>query len=269
TAAGTPDNPGHSVAIIGYVLPTNGAGAPYYRVWNPWWNTTFYLSSTASTYNLGGVNYKWNQTWYNWRKSATAGTVDNSALNQPVKKENGSQQKVKVSNELIKPEFNQIFKNNFLFPISPKILSNQKVAEFGNTTEQFSFIDLTHWGYAFGTRTINGVSAPAFRLVRGNDSKAVSPITQNETQYKEEIDKLITDSQTILAGASMAILNAMLGLLVSVIATPTAGSIIYGLLTGLCDAAGAPDPKGLIAVVSDYISVTHKIEVLYNSSQGY
>jgi hypothetical protein len=75
------------VAIIGYVLPTNGAGAPYYRVWNPWWNTSFYLSSTASTYNLGGVNYKWNQTWYNWRKSATAGTVDNSALNQPVKKD--------------------------------------------------------------------------------------------------------------------------------------------------------------------------------------
>ncbi|WP_341485123.1 C47 family peptidase (plasmid) [Lactococcus garvieae] len=59
---------GHAVSIVGYVEPTESGKPPYYIVWNPWWNTTFYLSSQAKTFNLGGVKYKWYRTWHNWRK---------------------------------------------------------------------------------------------------------------------------------------------------------------------------------------------------------
>lgn len=60
---------GHEVAIVGYVEPQEAGKSPYYIVWNPWWNTTFYLSTQAKTFNLGGVKYKWYRTWHNWRKT--------------------------------------------------------------------------------------------------------------------------------------------------------------------------------------------------------
>lgn len=59
---------GHAVSIVGYVTPKEGNQAPYYIVWNPWWDTTFYLSSQAKTFNLEGVKYEWYRTWHNWRK---------------------------------------------------------------------------------------------------------------------------------------------------------------------------------------------------------
>lgn len=65
---GTGDNLGHSVAIVGYVMPASGNQTPYYVVWNPWWKETFYLSSAAKTYTLGGIKYKWTRSWHNWRK---------------------------------------------------------------------------------------------------------------------------------------------------------------------------------------------------------
>ncbi len=68
-APGTGDNLGHAVAIVGYVVPKEGNQVPYYIVWNPWWNGTFYLSSNAKTYNLSGTKYKWTRTWHNWRKT--------------------------------------------------------------------------------------------------------------------------------------------------------------------------------------------------------
>ncbi|MCG4775248.1 hypothetical protein L0O83_19365, partial [Lawsonibacter sp. DFI.5.51] len=53
----TGDNLGHAVSIVGYITPTSGKQVPYYIIWNPWWETTFYLSTNAKTYNLGGTNY--------------------------------------------------------------------------------------------------------------------------------------------------------------------------------------------------------------------
>ncbi|MFK4897260.1 C47 family peptidase [Lactococcus petauri] len=75
---GTGENLGHEVAIVGYVTPTSGTQTPYFVVWNPWWNSTFYLSANAKTFNLGGVKYKWTRTWHNWRKTSPAsGSVQN------------------------------------------------------------------------------------------------------------------------------------------------------------------------------------------------
>lgn len=65
---------GHALAIVGYVTPSDGNTAehdPYYEVWNPWWQKTFYLSSKSDTILLGGETYKWDRTWYNWQKVAS------------------------------------------------------------------------------------------------------------------------------------------------------------------------------------------------------
>lgn len=82
--SGTGDNVGHSVAIVGYVMPMDGNSTqvPYYEIWNPWWNQIVYVSSSSTTINLGGVTYKWDRSWYNWRKTTTASAPDSTVANQ-------------------------------------------------------------------------------------------------------------------------------------------------------------------------------------------
>lgn len=79
TSTNISDKSGHAVAIVGYVMPKDGDTTkhpPYYEVWNPWWQKTFYLSSKSNTFRLGGVNYKWNRTWHKWRKSNSPVKID-------------------------------------------------------------------------------------------------------------------------------------------------------------------------------------------------
>lgn len=75
---GSEDNVGHSLAIVGYVLPADGdttKHAPYYEIWNPWWGEIYCVSSKAPYFNLEGTQYKWTRTWHNWRKVGTGATV--------------------------------------------------------------------------------------------------------------------------------------------------------------------------------------------------
>lgn len=75
---GSSDNEGHSLAIVGYILPADGdttKHAPYYEVWNPWWGNTFYVSSKATYFNLAGTQYKWARTWHHWRKAAAGAAL--------------------------------------------------------------------------------------------------------------------------------------------------------------------------------------------------
>lgn len=68
---GSENNVGHSLAIVGYVLPADGdttKHAPYYEIWNPWWGQIYCVSSKAPYFNLEGTQYKWTRTWHNWRK---------------------------------------------------------------------------------------------------------------------------------------------------------------------------------------------------------
>ncbi|MDR2976624.1 MAG: hypothetical protein LBV19_04865 [Streptococcaceae bacterium] len=75
----------HAVAIVGYVLPSDNKGeAPYYEIWNPWWQGTFYMSSQSKTMKLGGIDYKWMRTWHNFRRIANSASqsIDENVLNQ-------------------------------------------------------------------------------------------------------------------------------------------------------------------------------------------
>lgn len=122
---------GHAVSIVGYVMPKEGEQAPYYIVWNPWWNTTFYLSSQAKTFNLGGMKYEWYRTWHNWRK------VDGVNSVQTLDPELGNQKVLQGTSSNSLKEPNNLFSGN-LVPTFNKVSSdleqgkNSLVAQFGS-----------------------------------------------------------------------------------------------------------------------------------------
>ena len=48
---------GHSLVQMGYTASSNSANAPYYYYWNPWWEDTFVVSSSAPYMELGVAQY--------------------------------------------------------------------------------------------------------------------------------------------------------------------------------------------------------------------
>ena len=133
-APGTGENLGHQVSIVGYVTPTSGTQTPYYVVWNPWWQTTFYLSANAKTFNLGGVKYKWTRTWHNWKKVSPV-----SRSIQSIDPEIGKQKVASTANPMALKETTKLsldlaspgtFKTDLQNFNNQEILS-QNVAQYG------------------------------------------------------------------------------------------------------------------------------------------
>lgn len=131
---GSEDNVGHSLAIVGYIMPADGdttKHAPYYEVWNPWWGNTFYVSSKAPYFNLAGTQYKWTRTWHNWRKVTTGATTKTAPA--------VAQQKVaSVANP-------NVTKENVLLNIN-KSIGEQQVSNYGSPSV---YIDIFHKGYSY------------------------------------------------------------------------------------------------------------------------
>ena len=123
--AGDSNDLAHSVAIIGYVLPSDGdsSKAPYYKIWNPW-GQEFYISSKSDTIYLGGVRYQWTRTWHNWHKiNANAQLNLNNAI---------AQQKVaSLSNPNIVSTFGL---PDYVHPYVKSNVKQQQVANFGAPT---------------------------------------------------------------------------------------------------------------------------------------
>ena len=134
---GSAENTGHSLAIVGYIMPADGdttKHAPYYEVWNPWWGNTFYVSSKAPYFNLAGTQYKWTRTWHNWRK-VTAGATTKTA---PVI----AQQKVASATN---PNVMDVPKEKELQNIN-KSFGEQRVSNYG---APISYTDVFYSGTSF------------------------------------------------------------------------------------------------------------------------
>lgn len=151
---GTGDNLGHEVAIVGYVTPTSGTQTPYYVVWNPWWNTTFYLSTNAKTFNLGGEKYKWTRTWHNWRKvSPTSRSV------QSIDPEIGKQKVATTANPIALKETTKLsldlaspgaFTSNLQIFNNTQDILNQNVAQYGAEVHIHDALKGFDYGYSIG-----------------------------------------------------------------------------------------------------------------------
>lgn len=156
---GSEDNVGHSLAIVGYIMPADGdttKHAPYYEVWNPWWGNTFYVSSKATYFNLAGTQYKWARTWHNWRKVAAGATTKTapaiaqqkvaSAVNpEAIKVKTLPQLSSKVS--LYNPRTPD--PTDYLFQDSPLPQNNVLeglVSEMGNNVNSYTTLHGDHYG---------------------------------------------------------------------------------------------------------------------------
>ncbi|KSU05907.1 surface protein [Lactococcus lactis subsp. lactis] len=217
---GSAENTGHSLAIVGYIMPADGdttKHAPYYEVWNPWWGNTFYVSSKSPYFNLAGTQYKWARTWHNWCKvtaGATTKTAPVIAQQKVASAPNPEAIKVKTLPQL-SPKvqlYNPKTTNpiDYLFKSSPFPQNNALkglVSEMGSETSCKNYFTNETFGYA---ESKNGGYYVRARL--GSNIK-ISPAGSLTRSFENDVDAMRNDRNTILAGASVAVFVAIAGLI--------------------------------------------------------
>lgn len=212
-APGTGDNLGHSVAIVGYVMPTSGNQAPYYIVWNPWWDNTFYLSSQAKTYNLGGVNYKWTRTWHNWRRISKtrlrmAVPVDPSLKDQKVMGTSNPYAFQHQKDYSLDLGLQGSFVQNLRYFGTNKNVLNQFVYRYGAETTTFDFRKMVEWGYSFS----KDHDRTKMRARMDGSHEYAPSNTVNAATFKEGVDTMISNYNVIKNAIPASIFVVLLGL---------------------------------------------------------
>lgn len=211
---GTGDNSGHAVAIVGYVEPKEGGQAPYYIVWNPWWDTTFYLSSKAKTFNLGGVKYKWTRSWHNWRKIGSTSEV------QMLDPELGNQKVASTPNPMTEVDF-EVGNIN-----SNKSILNQNVAHLGAVTDVKNPFSPDIYGFATGQMD----NKDALSAIKNGKVKNVY-LNDTAKQFKGAVTGMIVDRATIATyGLSLIVIMAVIGIVAVVPALNLALPLVTDIL---------------------------------------
>lgn len=202
---------GHAVSIVGYVEPTESGKSPYYIVWNPWWDTTFYLSSQSKTFNLGGVKYKWYRTWHNWRK--TDGTraeqvlppelrdkeVANTTNPYPTKEE-------PLSTPL--QEMRGLNINLFNFNSNNDIL-NQNVSQNGHVIKTHDGFSGADYSYQINT----GAYSKKYMIAQRSGVKKETDYNGTAVQFQQHIDSIIKYQFKVVSfGLSSAVIFVLLAL---------------------------------------------------------
>ncbi|ATC61283.1 C47 family peptidase [Lactococcus raffinolactis] len=189
----------HAVAIVGYVTPRDGdkSKVPYYEIWNPWWPSTFYIPANAETFNLGGVNYKWGRSWYNWRHNGSV-SVDESAAKQKVAGM-GNPSSV-VEKNLIEPNpllrGKNVYSNNNLK--NSEDVMQQYVSAFGRETTAWSLLGGDTFGYAQSTE-----KAHATQRARHGKRTVNTPSNSDVAKtFKKDVDAL-NRSYEVLIGMGL------------------------------------------------------------------
>lgn len=243
---------GHSLAIVGYVIPSDGSTTdhtPYYEVWNPWWQKTFYLSTKSDTILLGGVSYKWNRSWFNWRKvtSDTKVNIDSelgklkiaSTSNPSSFINDGLPTKLASTPESTYPNMkdtvNLPIKNLNFLSSSGSSYDNTYVAEHGNNVKTYTS---TH-GVRYGI-SLSGDSKQM--LAWRNESKVSGKYSDNAKQYRKIIIQMQKLNSTIIlyglgtavvvAAAAIAGAVVTVGALAEFIASMTGVAIGGGIEVG-------------------------------------
>lgn len=259
---------GHAVSIVGYVTPKEGDQAPYYIVWNPWWDTTFYLSSQAKTFNLAGVKYEWYRTWHNWRK------VDGVSSVQTLDPELGNQEVLRGDNPyatITEKEARTLdlglskLYNVDLFDFNNRKNDNilsQRVSLFGSEINVEEVLSGSTFGYRYN-KSFGEYDDRELLQVRWNgNKKIVKSYSVAPSRFKDLVDELNSTKQEITGslGISGAMFIALLTALVFQPAFPVAVAILEGL--GL---VGASFPTiEVITGVYSYLNNKEYIKEAYN-----
>ena len=208
--------------------PQDAGKAPYYIVWNPWWNTTFYLSTQAKTFNLGGVKYKWYRTWHNWRKtkSRMVENLDPDLGNQQV--ESTANPYPTKNNFSLDLGLQGSFAQNLHYFGTNKEILKQNVDEQGRaigTHDGFSGADYTYQIFKYS----NG--RQCMTATRTGQKKPYVDYNNTAMQFKGTIDKMIDYHFKVVAyGWSTAVIMVAMALASAI---PVAGQLADALALAL------------------------------------
>ncbi|MGY0186810.1 C47 family peptidase [Lactococcus petauri] len=262
-APGTGENLGHQVSIVGYVTPTSGTQTPYYVVWNPWWQTTFYLSANAKTFNLGGVKYKWTRTWHNWKKVSPA-----SRSVQSIDPEIGKQKVASTANPMALKETTKLsldlanpgtFKTDLQNFNNQDILS-QNVAQYGAEVHIHDALKGFDYGYSIGKEK---TSAQGKVLARRNLEKKPRAYTQTMKNFQDGVDTLIA-TRNGFAGYGIGMAIAMAGLIVAQF-VPVVNVVVDAITGVLGGSLGPGGATALALLIINYANASSSTARSFNA----
>lgn len=259
---------GHALAIVGYVMPVNSTGTPYYEVWNPWWNGIFYLSANSKTFTLSGLTLTWDRTWTNWRKSSAVGTIASDTVKQGI---DGSTRKniintnFSIQTKIIGP-FNSILnpmKNKNI--VLNSSIDSAPVKQLGQIIPSYDAVNHVFWGYSYGkyTNTLMGAFVNSSMGYYG-------AITAKGSRYISLVQQLGKDWTALYNGGSMALVNACVAVGLGLLSGPSPKAMVATMSTifgGLSTAGNwlgfTDDPAGFYNTIKDYISTADTIKGIF------
>ncbi|MEQ7310579.1 C47 family peptidase [Lactococcus petauri] len=258
---GTGENLGHEVAIVGYVTPTSGTQTPYYVVWNPWWNSTFYLSANAKTFNLGGVKYKWTRTWHNWRKTSPASSSVQSIDPKIADKKVAStpnpmalKENTELSLDLASPG---AFTSNLQYFSNKQDIFRKKVSQMGAIKNVYA----PGFGDIFGYAISRDYNKNYMEVHHNRGKKTVS--YGNGADFAKDVDDLLGIGDTLLTVGAISI--ATLAASIAIAITFPEAAVIMSFLQKLGITAVGMSPFAAATLILKYVNTVHSTRSQYDS----
>lgn len=258
---GTGENLGHEVAIVGYVTPTSGTQTPYYVVWNPWWNSTFYLSANAKTFNLGGVKYKWTRTWHNWRKTSPASSSVQSIDPKIADKKVAStpnpmalKENTELSLDLASPG---AFTSNLQYFSNKQDIFRKKVSQMGAIKNVYA----PGFGDIFEYAISRDYNKTYMEVHHNRGKKTVS--YGNGADFAKDVDDLLGIGDTLLTVGAISI--ATLAASIAIAITFPEAAVIMSFLQKLGITAVGMSPFAAATLILKYVNTVHSTRSQYDS----
>lgn len=250
---------GHALAIVGYVTPKDGDKnkTPYYEIWNPWWSSTFYISANAQTFRIGGIDYKWERTWHNWRYNGSV-SVDESAAKQKVA---SMENPIAVKQNLI-PKNPLLCNSTFFSSINQKVME-QRVSEFGKEKA----VSGKNGTYAYS----KGTDGKWIRIRKNSKVKQTNePVLDAPDGFRECVDEIkdINDNffwtgiGTNIIMLAVAIVGAVSG---PVVLAAVFSSVIGQLLGGMSNYF---DLIGFAKNIWNWVSYSNKADDYFDQTKN-
>lgn len=263
------DDTGHAMAIVGYVVPSDGNTAdhaPYYEVWNPWWQKYFYISANSDTIKLAGTTFEWNRTWYNWRKVA-----GNASVNVDPKI---GQQKVAtnaISTKTPKSSFNTLNKSDTQSLNIQKIsnwnkkdslvdnsLMDSPVSHMSAPVKVFAPGFNDHFGYS------QSKDKSKMKAWWNDKTPKVAPATRDTpiTNFADDVDDLIDLGGDILEAVGGNWSSIVLVLTIAATVPEAAGAVTVLQSLGVL---GGVDLMFVVKTSYSYITTVHDLKSEFNN----
>jgi hypothetical protein len=268
----------HALAIVGYVTPSNGDKnkTPYYEIWNPWWRDTFYIPANAPTFRVGGIDYKWERTWHNWRQNGPV-SVDAASAKQTVASMGNPaavKQNLMPTNPLLsgRTAFSNLKSNqlqslslsdeilfpNIDLPRSQDVMG-QLVSSFGSETTIESKTHGSTFGYAFS------LGGAEFMRARRNKATKTTTNMLKAKAFSDSVDDIISARGAIkLFGIGTAVFMAVYIALQIIPVANWVSNIALGIINFVTGGGLGIDTLALGKSIADYYTASQRAETAFN-----